>query len=49
MRRSRASSFLLGVAASLCLVVLAAVAFVDVAPDWSGAWESDEDREPEAR
>ena len=41
-----AAAFLLGVVASLILLIVAAVAFVDVDPDWSAGWESDDDPAP---
>ena len=43
MIRTRARAFLLGMVVSLCLAAIAAVALIEVDPDWSGGWELDVD------
>jgi hypothetical protein len=39
MIRTRAIAFILGVGASLVLLLVAAVTLVEVDPDWSDGWE----------
>ena len=41
--RTRATAFILGVGASLVLLLVAAVTLVDVEPDWSDGWELEGD------